>query len=487
MNKKKEVKITMVEESRAKKTLAGFIWYFVSSLFPALSSLIIFSLASRQITPAELGSITLATTIAMLLTSVSAAGFGDALIQFRSVEQKHLNTVFLLMLLTSTILYFLSLFAVMTIHLAPLDDIFKLVYPIIGVKIILDSCAVLPLSLLTKKMDFKSIGIRTIYCSIGSCLVCIPVLLLNGGFWAIVISQMTSSLISAIILWSASRIKPKFSFDRQSFQELKTFGITTTFTKLVTSISVDNIVIGFFGNTVTLGVYAFSRRIFSVVSDVLNGALSSVSYPLYASVQADIQKLKIIFLKTTFISALVSLPAFLGLMLISPYLVPLVFGEHWNVAIPALQICCTIGFLACVGTLQMSLLKGLGKTSWILKYQLIQQVTTGLLALIFAKYGATYVMGAIAIKTYCIWPFTIVYISRCLGLKIKEYIINIYKPIVGGGVMFIAFRLIANYSPFQNPLLFIPIEIFSCAVIYMLVMILISKKELLILIKLIKK
>ncbi|WP_410014364.1 oligosaccharide flippase family protein [Sodalis sp. C49] len=487
MNKKKEVKITLVENNRAKKTLAGFIWYFVSSLFPALSSLIIFSLASRQITPAELGSITLATTIAMVLTSISATGFGDALIQFRNVEDKHLNTVFLLMLLTSTALYFLSLFAVMTIHLAPLDDIFKLVYPIIGVKIILDSCAVLPLSLLTKKMDFKSIGIRTIYCSLGSTLVCIPILLFNGGFWAVVISQMTSSLISAIILWSAARIKPKFSFDKQSFHELKAFGITTTFTKLVTSISVDNIVIGFFGNAITLGVYAFSRRIFSVVSDVLNGALSSVSYPLYASVQADIPKLKNIFLKTTFISALVSLPAFLGLMLISPYLVPLVFGEHWSVAIEALQICCTIGFLACIGTLQMSLLKGLGKTSWILKYQLIQQISTGILALIFAKYGATYVMGAIALKTYCIWPFTIIYISKCLELKIKEYIINLYKPIVGGLVMFIAFRSMAYYSSFQNPLLFILMEIIFCAAIYIIVMLMISKKELLSLVKLIKR
>ncbi len=423
----------------------------------------------------------------MLLTSISAAGFGDALIQYRKVDQRHLNTVFSLMLLVSLSLYFLSLIAVMIISLPPLDHVFKIVYPVIGIKIILDSCAVLPLSLLTKKMDFKSIGIRTIYCSLGSCLVCIPILLFNGGFWAIVFSQMTSSLISAIILWSAARIKPKLIFDKQSYEELKIFGITTTFTKLVTSISVDNIVIGFFGNAVTLGIYAFSRRIFSVVSDVLNGALSSVSYPLYASVQNDIDKLKNIFLRTTFISALVSLPAFLGLMLISPYLIPLVFGEHWNVAIPALQICCSIGFLSCVGSLQMSLLKGLGKTSWILKYQLIQQITTGLLALFFAKYGATYVMGAIAIKTYCIWPFTIVYVARCLDISIREYIMNLYKPMIGGIVMFIVFRFIADYCLINDSLFFIPLEIITCGLIYILVMFVISKNELLSLAKLIKK
>ncbi|KOC89219.1 lipopolysaccharide biosynthesis protein [Winslowiella iniecta] len=484
--KKTEVSDTLGEDNKAKKTFIGFIWYFISSLFPALSSFIIFSLASRQIIPAELGSITLATTIVMLLTSMSAAGFGDALIQHRNIKQKHLNSVFLLMLLTSCALYISSLIIVMTLDLKSFDDTFRMVYPVIGIKLVLDSCAVLPLSLLTKKMDFKSIGIRTIYCSLGSCLVCVPILLFDGGVWAIVISQITSSLISAVILWSAAKLKPGFSFDRQSFQELKKFGITTTLTKLVTSVSVDNIVIGFVGNAATLGIYAFSRRIFSVISDVLNGALSNVSYPLYASVQSNIPKLKNIFLKTTFISSLVSLPAFLGLIMISPYLIPIVFGEHWSVAIPALQLCCTIGFVSCIGALQMSLLKGLGKTSWILKYQLVQQITTGLLAVIFAKYGATYVMAAIAIKTYLIWPFTIFYVSKCLELNVWEYMKNIYKPMFGGVIMFAVFKLIAYYIPVGNPLVFIFIEMIACAVTYSLVMVVIAKKDIMAMMKLVK-
>ncbi len=55
--------------------------------------------------------------------------------------------------------------------------------------------------------------------------------------------------------------------------------------------------IGFYGNAITLGLYAFSRRIFGVISDVLNNAIANVSYPLYASKQDNLNELKIIFLK----------------------------------------------------------------------------------------------------------------------------------------------------------------------------------------------
>lgn len=473
---------------KSKKAFIGFFWYFISSLFPAVSGVIVFSLASRSIIPGELGTVTLATTITILLAGFCAVGFGDALIQFKKIDNGHINSVFFITISSSILLYILSNLVVFYIDLKPFNELFRIVYPIISIKLIIDSCSIVPLALLTRTMEFKAIGVRTIYCTIGSFIVSIPILYYGGGIWALVFSQLISSLVSAIILWRSSRYRPSFSFNKSKYIDISGFGITTTVSKLVTSINVDNIVIGFVGNATTLGIYAFSRRVFGVISDVINGALANVSYPLYASYQEQFEQLRRVYLKTTFISALVGMPTFLGMILISPDIVPIIFGEQWATAVPALQCCCAIGFISCIGSLQMSLLKGLGRTSWILKYQLCQQIATAFTALFFSHYGATIVMLALVIKTYLIWPSTVFYISSVLKVKIVDYLYNFLKPILASLFMLLSFWLYKNYNLFYfSHWVDIVSSIVICVFVYTVSIFLLARKDIALILNMITK
>lgn len=465
-------------EKKSNK-LIGAIWYLISSLFPALSSFIIFSIATRQILPSQLGSISLALTITMFLISICCSGFGDALIQRKNIDKKHISTVFVLLLLTSIAAYSVSLLFVLSINFRSFDPLFKTAYIIFGIKLILDTCAVLPLSLLTREMEFKKIGIRTIVCSTGATIVCIPILFLGGGVWAIILSQITSSIISFSILWTSSKQKPELHFCTEAFKDLRGFGFKTTMAKIVSSINVDNLVLGAVGTLHALGVYTFSRRVFSVINDVLTGAMSNVSYPLYASLQNEQEKLKNIFLKTTFISTLISFPAFIGLFLISEYIVPLIFGSQWEVAVFGVRCCCFIGFISCIGTLQLSLIKGLGRTTWILKYQLFQQSTTAILALIFAKKGADAVMLAITIKTYLVWPYTIYYISKLIKISFYDYFRSMIKPVIASIFMVGAFFTIGFFDPSLkvNPVVNVIVSILLCCTAYFFIIFLIARRD----------
>ncbi|WP_270501790.1 lipopolysaccharide biosynthesis protein [Kluyvera ascorbata] len=456
---------TMKSPEHKRRLFSGVAWYFFSNLFPAFSSLLIFSLASRIITPAELGAVTLAATITTILTSFCAVGFGDAIIQLKELNRKHLDTVFFIGVISSVSIYLVSVSVVEFADFSSFTSVFKSVYPVIAIKIIIDSCAIVPLSYLTRSMEFKAIAIRTMYCSIAAVLLCVPVLYFGGGIWAIVLSQVATSLISFLILTFSAGLKLKPIFYKKYFNELKSFGLTTTCTKMVTSISVDNVIIGFYGSVVTLGIYAFSRRVFGSIADILNNAIANVTYPLYASVQDNLVELKKVFFKTTFFSTLLSLPAFTGLIIISPYLIPLVFGSQWLVAIPVIQVCCLIGFVSCIGSIQMSLIKGLGRTSWILKYQLFQQLSTAVLVFAFAKDGALALMLAIAIKTFIVWPYTVYYIARILQVRIRLYLLNFLKPVLSVVLMYVCCKIveymIIDYGNFMHLLILILIGISS--------------------------
>lgn len=470
-----------------KNKITGVLWFFVSSLFPAISSFVIFTFASRQISPSELGSVSLALTIIIFLTSVCGSGFGDALVQRKDLVNEHINTALVLLFSTALILFLLSSTIIHFIQISSFDTLFRHSFLFLGIKLILDATSVIPLSLLTRNMEFKTIGVRTMACSVGATLVCIPILYFGAGVWAIVFSQVTSSLVSSAILWYSLRERPTFKISKVAFNELRSFGIKTTLSKMVSSLSVDNMILGVVGSLHTLGIYSFSRRVFSVVSDILVGSISNISYPLYASKQNERDKLGEFFLKTTFLSALVCLPAFSGLFLISDDIIPLIFGDKWNVAIFCIKCCCVLGFLSCIGTLQLSLIKGVGNTGWILKYQLFQQITTGILALVFARYGADTVMLVIVIKTYAVWPYTALYISKILNISIINYARSLFKPFIANFIMVFLFLYINHLCYNIGALVRVVIEISLSIVFYSIFSIILSHRELQVLLRMFRK
>ncbi|CAH5660375.1 Lipopolysaccharide biosynthesis protein WzxC [Klebsiella oxytoca] len=476
------------EEVSSRKIFTGFIWFIISKLFPALSGLVIFFVTSRSITAEDLGLITLSISIITFIIYLSYNGFCDAIIQIKELKQKHVDTVFFLNTISSTIFFTIS---VVIIFILTFFGVFpqrlNYIYIILGAKCLLDTLSLLPVALLARQMEFKAIGIRTLYSSILAALVALPVFYYFGSVASLIVNYLISSFCGFVIAWGSSPYPLRIKFDRASYIDLRHIGVTTTAAKLISSVSFDNIFIGFFGSGSTLGLYSFSKRVFGIFTDILSGGISSVTYPLYASLQDDKNKLKESFLKATFLSALVGIPAYTGLILLSPSLIPLFFGRQWIDAVPVLQISCLLGFITCIGSLQTSLIKGVGKSMWILKYQCAQQILTILIAIIFSSQGPVVVMALITIKTFLIWPFTIFYITKLLSVSVYSYLKNLFKPFISGAVLVCVFYIMKFILGTVNPYFFVVLEIFTCAVFYILSILILARHEITIMLSGLKK
>lgn len=472
---------------QSKLSLLSIIWYFISNVFPALSAFIIFTFASHSITSIELGSITLCTTIIAILINFSAVGFGDAIVNNADIDKFEIDTIFTLIFGLSLFLYLFSVLVLYFCRSLGISDLVVHIYPILAIKLLLDSISFIPLAILSKKMQFKKIAFRTVLCSILSVFISVPALIVGSGFYAIIISQVTTSIVSFLVLWLSSGYKPKLVFPLTALKRFLKFGINNCLTKIVNSFNFDNIFIGVFGNLATLGIYGFGKRVLSVFTDIISSAISNVSYPVYASLNnGDEQKLQSVFFTTIYFSVLISMPIFAGLILISDDIVPLIFGEHWIVAIPTIKFFFVFGFLSCIGSLQLSLIKAKGNTDWILKYQIFQQVTTGILALILAKYGPEIVIMAIVIKTYLTWPYTIFYISKILKVSPLKYSLMILKPIIPLVFMTSSFYLLKYSLSNVNVFVYLLLQIFNCVVIYILATFIFFRSDIMKLIKMMK-
>jgi len=423
------------QSGRARRAYTGVMWSGINSLVPAASGLVIFLVVSRVISPEEFGFVAFAVAIIGTIGAFSPAGFGDALVQRSDLGPSHLNATFWLCLVWGICLYALAVLLAGPLALLLDDPMLTVLMPVIGVRLIIDLAAVVPSALLSRKMQFRQMALRTLISSVVSLFACLVVLWMGFGLWALVMSQLIGSLVVCAVSWLSVRWRPMLGIDRQALRDLSRFGGFASGSRLITTINVDQLLIGALLGSTALGLFSFARRIFQMLNDVLTGALAAVSYPLLSSMQAEPENLRETYLATTFLSSVLAFPIFIGFALVANQVVPLMFGAQWQEATPALQAFCAIGLLSCIGILQAALIRAKGRADWWMWYQIIQQALTALVVLILFPFGITAVVIGIALKTWLVWPFVATAVGRMINLSILRYLAQFAPPIVGCIVM----------------------------------------------------
>src|SRR5262249_8710096 len=153
--------------------------------------------------------------------------------------------------------------------------------------------------------------------------------------------------------------------------------------RAISMLNPDQVLIGLLLGPTPLGIYGFARRIFQLLSDLIAGALGTVSFSLVSSLQGEPAKLRRAVLFATLASSALSLPLFIGLAAVAGEMVPLAFGAHWVDAIPAVQGFCLLGLITSIGVLQASLIKGLGYAGLWFYYMLAKQLMTAFYVVLF--------------------------------------------------------------------------------------------------------
>ena len=107
----------------------------------------------------------------------------------------------------------------------------------------------------------------------------------------------------------------------------------------------DEAVVGRSLGSAALGGYSVANRLVTMIGEMLISSIQIVAVPAMSLVQGDKQRLAKGLEEGTVLSAAIACPAFVGLMMLAPELVPLLFGAHWVIAVPVVQVLCIAGIL----------------------------------------------------------------------------------------------------------------------------------------------
>lgn len=279
-------------------------------------------------------------------------------------------------------------------------------------------------------------------------LTTIPVALVVGNYWALVLGQLTGTFAALWLSFYVSSYRPRFSMKAKDelFHSSKWMMVNNMLGFLNGRAA--EFVIGKFAGVSGLGVYTISSEISTLPTTELVAPINRAAFPGYSRLAHDIDKLRGSFLGVISMVALFALPSALGIVSIADLMVPAVLGWKWLNAIPLIQVLAVYGALVALQTNIGYVYLAVGRPRIVSTIAAIQFVV--LLAILMPacwNWGATGASWAFLATAILMVPVNQVLIARQLQLSVKEYSARLWRPFVAAAIMTAAIYLFKqNFS-----------------------------------------
>ena len=424
-----------LSSGRARAAMFGALWSFLNIAVSTLLAAGVFLVTSRILLPDDFGAVAFAASIITVLAVLIPTAFGEALVQRKEIERDHLDTLFWLTFAVAALGY--GALVVLSPSIAAVSEIPLLaaILPVLGLRLFFDALLTVPASLILRRMQFKAVAVRTTIANGIGAVVCLVMVVRGYALWALVVSQVITSLTTLVVAAVAAGWRPGVQLRWQSLRDLTGFGGYAMGGRMLAELRIDQFLLGALLGPAVLGLFFFGRRLFQMLKDLTVGVFSPVSSVLMASMQGEVEKRRQAYLIASYASAGLAFPVFGGLMAIAPAAVPWAFGPQWEEAVFTVQCFCVVGMMAGLGQMQAALIRNLGRRDWWFWYQAVVQLSTIPIMLLFYPLGLDAVMLAIVVRTLILWPNSVLMAQRMLGMRLWHYIRSLQGPLVGTAAM----------------------------------------------------
>lgn len=455
---------------RARAALLGVLWSFLNTAVSTLLAAGVFLITSRILLPDDFGAVAFASSIIGVLAVMIPSAFGEALVQRKDLGHDHLDTLFWLTFVIAGLGYGALAFLAPAIAGLSEAPLLASILPVLGIRLIFDGLLTVPASLIVRRMQFRAIAVRTAIANGIGAVVCLVMVLLDFALWALVASQVITSLTSLLVAAHGARWRPGLRVRWPALRDLMGFGGYAMGSKILNELRIDQFLLGALLGPAVLGLFFFGRRLFEMLKDLTVGVFSPVSSVLLASLQGEVGKRRQAYLIASYASAGLAFPVFAGLLAVAPAAVPWAFGPQWQEAVFPVQCFSVVGMMAGLGQMQAALIRNLGRPDWWFWYQAVVQLSTVPIMLIFYRFGLDAVMLAIVVRTLILWPNSVLMAQRMLDMPLSHYMRSLQGPLIGTAVMVVWVVLLPRFWPEETVGMTLLAQIATGAVVYALVL-----------------
>lgn len=409
-----------------RRALKGVFWTVLQAVASRLLSFLVFIVLARLLVPADFGLVAMAGVFIAMLELVVQQGFSVAITQREDLEPEHSNTAFWTNMIFSAVIagaLWLCAEPIAGLYDAPaLVPVVRWLSAVLPLR----ALATVPVGLLQRRFLFRLLAIRSIVGAVAGGVAGVAAALAGWGVYALVAQQLVAGLVDVITVWSAAAWRPSLSYSFRHLRDLVGFSahiVGAGFLDVLGRRS-DDLIIGVFLGDVGLGLYAVAYRVLQVLTQVVAKPGTLVAFTAFSRLQDDHARVRLGFYESTRIASVVSMPIFVGLALVAPLAVVLVFGDKYAGSGEVLRILALVGVAYGVGHYNASVYLAIGRPDVRLKILAINVVAHVAAVLIAVQWGIVAVAAAVAVRVYLLMPLDLVALRRLIELSPKRYFAN---------------------------------------------------------------
>jgi O-antigen/teichoic acid export membrane protein len=440
----------------SKNLFFGLTWSVIEILLKRLLDIVVRLVLARLLFPEDFGIVGMATVFHSIVQAINESGFGMALIQRKKEEltDDHYHTAFWSNLVWSIILYLLFSFVVGPFAAYFYNEpVLKLVMPVLGLSILFSALNTIHKAQLLKNLELKKMAFVNSVSAVVSGITSIVLAFLDFGVWALVLYNVLTFLVSVPLFFRATKWLPELIWKKKEFKEILGFGLYTTGTKVINSISsnIDYLVIGKMLSAAALGTYSLAFMLTNLIRAQIESMLNRVLFPFYSSIQNDLEKMKSYYLRMIRYYAVIIYPLMSVLILVTLPFIQLFFGNKWEDAAASTKILAWAAVVSVICSGYNILFRSIGKP----KMEMNLQFLTAILIYIPAVIIGVKLNGVIGVAYGILFASIIrvvviqILLKRFFGINLLDVLSALKSPILVfaftcGTFLLITYFLILN-------------------------------------------
>ncbi|MGE0588540.1 MAG: lipopolysaccharide biosynthesis protein [Cyclobacteriaceae bacterium] len=439
--------------SLRQQTLAGFSWSFIQQMGVQGINFVVALILARILNPSDFGLIGMLTIFISVGNALIDSGLSSSIIRTKDADQRDYSTVFVINLVGGIVIYcliFLSSPMIATFFEQPiLEDVVK----VYCLTFIIRAFSAVQAARLTKLMDFKTILVVTLP-SIFLAGVAGIAMAYNGfGVWSLVWMNIIQAVLYSVQLWIRSKWTPSLMFDKARYKQHLSFGYKMTLSGLLDALynNIYNILIGKFFSATQLGFYTKATSLKQLPVANISTALNKVTFPMFAGIQDDDQRLRNAYKKLMQQILFWIAPTLCIAGVLAEPLFRFLLTEKWLPAVPYFQILCITGITFPLHSYNLNVLKVKGRSDLFLKLEVIKRfVITGVI-LIAINYGIYALLWGEVFSNIIGLLINSRYsgklISYSLGQQLLDMLPSLFVAALAGGCVYLVdFQLRSMYD-----------------------------------------
>lgn len=423
---------------------SGSRWAALGLTGAKLSTLVVFVVLARLLTPQEFGVVAIATVFVALARVFVEGGFSEALIQRADLERGHVDTVFWTSVGTGVLFAGVLVLAAGPLSALYGEPVLAQILPVLAIGPLVSAFGSTHTALLKRAMRFRSLAIRAIISNLVAGVAGIVVALLGGGVWALVVQFLVLSAVQTIMLWILASSRPGLTVTRRHFHDIFSFSRNSLGSWLLqfTNSRGDDFLIGSILGPGPLGLYSVAYRLLTTLNDVITRSLLHVALPVFSRLQHDPARLRSAYCLVLKVGTALAFPGFLFFTVAAPEVVEVVFGDRWMPAAPVMAVLAIYGALQTALMITDGCLQAVGRPEIVFRNRLLSTGVQVAAFAVAAPFGIIWVAWALVARAYLLAALPVLSLIRAGVVDLRSWLRSFLAPALATAAMLAAVAVV---------------------------------------------